>query len=172
MADVVRGRAHKYGDNVDTDAIIPAKYLTRWGPEFLGQHAMEGLDPGFAKSVKPGDVVVAGRNFGCGSSREHAVVALKAAGISAVVAASFARIFYRNAVNGPYRLYPVEVEQSVVDGIESGDELEIDMGRNEVRNLTRGEAHLIKPFPSLVKQIIEAGGLTKYNLARRTAKPG
>ncbi|MCS7117030.1 MAG: 3-isopropylmalate dehydratase small subunit [Nitrososphaerota archaeon] len=162
--DVYLGKAHKYGDNIDTDIIIPGHYLKELDPKKLAAHAMEGIDPDFIKKVKDGDFIVAGKNFGCGSSREHAPLALKYAGIRAVLALSFARIFYRNAVDGGY-LLPIEIYEDTYRRIDDGDMLEIDLNKNEVRNLSKGEVYRIKPFPEIVKKIIDAGGLFAYKLS-------
>ncbi|MEM0364003.1 MAG: 3-isopropylmalate dehydratase small subunit [Candidatus Nitrosocaldus sp.] len=159
---MMRGKVHKYArDNIDTDVIIPGPYLKIMDHNELAKHAMEGLDREFVKKVKKGDFILAGRNFGCGSSREHAPIALSYAGISAVLALSFARIFYRNAVDGAY-LLPIEVGEDAYNGIEDGDELEIDVERNEVRNLSKGKVYTMKPFPPLIKRIVDAGGLFNY----------
>lgn len=151
------GRAWKFGDDVDTDAIIPGKYLVYNEPEELAKHAFENIRSDFAKNVKKGDFVVAGRNFGCGSSREHAVLALKGAGISAVVAKSFARIFFRNAINTG--LMVVECEDT--DKIDDGDEIEIDYSLGEIKNLTKGEKYKIKPIPEFLLEIA-SNGLIAY----------
>jgi 3-isopropylmalate dehydratase small subunit len=147
-----------YGDNVDTDVIIPARYLTTGEPEALAAHCMEDIDPGFAGAVRPGDVVVAGRNFGCGSSREHAPLALKACGVSCVVAASFARIFYRNAVN--IGLPILECPQAI-EGIRAGDEAEVELEAGRIVNRTTGETWKTVPMPPFVREIVRAGGLLK-----------
>jgi 3-isopropylmalate/(R)-2-methylmalate dehydratase small subunit len=152
---------HKYGANVDTDVILPGEFLKETDPAKLAKHAMEGIDPEFVKRVQKGDFIVAGRNFGIGSSREHAPLALKHAGIAAVLAPSFARIFYRNAVDGGH-LLPIEVAQDVVDQIQVGDELEISLSRGTLKNMTRNQEYAMKPFPSLIKEIVDAGGLFKY----------
>src|SRR3972149_3355792 len=140
MLEVLRGKAHKYGANVDTDVIIPGVFLKETDPKKLAQHAMEGIDPEFPKRVRPGDFVVAGRNFGCGSSREHAPIALKHCGVRAVLAPSFARIFYRNAVDGGH-LLPVEIDDDTYHRIQPMDDLEIDLTTGRVTNLTRGETY-------------------------------
>ncbi len=158
MVDVLKGRAHKYGDNVDTDQIIPAPYLKDLSPESLGSHAMEGADPKFHEKVQPGDFVLAGRNFGSGSSREHAPMALKYAGVRAVLAISFARIFYRNAVDGGH-LLPVMISEDAYDSIEDGDEIEIDLGKGIVKDLSKDEIFHVKPFPQLVGRIVDSGGI-------------
>lgn len=155
----LRGRVWKYGDNVDTDVIIPARYLNTSDPGELAKHAMEDLDPSFAASVMPGDLIVAGRNFGCGSSRQHAPMALKAAGVSAVLAVSFARIFFRNAVN--IGLPVVEVE-SIQEEVEQGDVLELDLLSGTVANERTGKVLRFVPLPSFLLEIVELGGLAEY----------
>ena len=150
------GRAWRYGDNVDTDVIIPARYLTTHDEKTLAEHALEDLDPDFASSVKPGDVVVAGSNFGSGSSREHAAIALKAAGVAGVVASSFARIFYRNAINTGL---PILVSPEAVEGIISGHDVELDVDNAIVRNLTTDWEYAAEPMPDFVRDIADAGGL-------------
>ncbi len=153
---------HKYErNNIDTDVIIPGPYLKIMDPNELGKHAMEGLDQEFTKKVKEGDFIVAGYNFGCGSSREHAPIALKYAGIKAVIALSFARIFYRNCIDGAH-LLPIEVDEDVYNDISDKDELEIDIDKNEIRNITKNKVYRMKPFPELMKKIIDAGGLLNY----------
>lgn len=158
----MRGRVIKYErDNIDTDAIIPGQYLKVHDYAELATHAMEGLDPDFRSRVRPGDFVLAGRNFGCGSSREHAPIALSHSGIRAVLAVSFARIFYRNAVDGAF-LLPIEVDEAAYRGISGGDELEIDTGGNRIEDVTTGEAYRMRPFPEIIAGIIAAGGLFRY----------
>ncbi len=147
------GRAWKFGDNVDTDAIIPGKYLVYNEPEELAKHAFENVRSDFAKNVKKGDFIVAGRNFGCGSSREHAVLALKGAGISAVIAKSFARIFFRNAINTGLMV----VECADTDKIDDGDEIEIDYNSGEIRNVTKGEKYRMDPIPEFLLEIANEG---------------
>lgn len=169
LKDRLRGTAHKFGDNIDTDQIIPGSYLKEMNPSKLALHAMEGADSEFVKKVKKGDFIVAGKNFGCGSSREHAPLALRYAGIRAVLAPSFARIFYRNSVDGGH-LLPIEIEDEAVRRIQRGDELEIDLSKGEVTNLTRNETHKMKPFPVLVQRIVEAGGLFKFKPQEVTQK--
>ncbi|AAL81063.1 3-isopropylmalate dehydratase small subunit [Pyrococcus furiosus DSM 3638] len=161
-----RGRAWKYGDNIDTDVIIPARYLNTSDPKELAQHVLEDLDPEFRYKMKPGDIIVAGENFGCGSSREHAPLAIKAAGVSAVIAKSFARIFYRNAINIGL---PILEAPEAVERIETGDEIEIDFSTGEIRNLTKGEVYHANPFPEFIMEIIKAGGLVEW-AKRRLAK--
>ena len=160
------GRAWRYGDNVDTDVIIPARYLTTSDPVELGKHALEDLDPSFVGSVSPGDVVVAGANFGCGSSREHAPLALKGAGVSAVVAESFARIFFRNAINTGL---PVAACPEAVAATDPGDELEVDPARGIVRNVTKGQTYAAEPLPPFVLDIVAAGGLVGWVRQRKAA---
>ena len=158
----MRGHVIKYErDNIDTDVIIPGQYLKIHDYAELAKHAMEGLDPDFGSKVKQGDFVLAGRNFGCGSSREHAPIALSGAGIKAVLAISFARIFYRNAVDGAF-LLPIEIGEDAYTSISDGDELDIDIESNEIRNITREETYGIKPFSDIIGKIIAAGGLFKY----------
>lgn len=153
-----KGRAIKYGDNVDTDVIIPARYLNTSDPSELAAHCMEDLDPDFRKKVKPGDILVAGKNFGCGSSREHAPIAIKASGISCVIAETFARIFYRNAIN--IGLAIVECKDAA-EKIREGDEVEVDFGAGAIVNHTTGERFNIEPFPPFIQSIIKTGGLMK-----------
>ncbi len=158
----MEGFAHKYArDNIDTDVIIPGPYLKIMDPNELGKHAMEGLDPNFTKKVKEGDFIVAGNNFGCGSSREHAPIALRHAGIKAVLALSFARIFYRNCIDGAH-LLPIEIDKDAYNDISDMDRLSIDIDKEEVINLTKNKVYKIKPFPELIKKIIDAGGLLNY----------
>jgi 3-isopropylmalate/(R)-2-methylmalate dehydratase small subunit len=153
------GKAWRYGDNVDTDVIIPARYLTTTDPGDLASHALEDLDPSFATQVEPGDVVVAGENFGCGSSREHAAICLKAAGVSAVVAGSFARIFFRNAINTGL---PIFESPEAVRDTSSGDEVEVDLERGVVVNVTKGREYQAEPLPEFVMDIVRAGGLVGW----------
>lgn len=158
----MKGTAHKYAqNNIDTDVIIPGPYLKIMDPNELAKHAMEGLDKEFVKKVKQGDFVVAGENFGCGSSREHAPIALKHAGITAVLALSFARIFYRNSVDGAH-LLPIEIDRDAYNDISDKDQLEIDIKKREVKNITKNRTYKMKPFPELISKIIEAGGLLNY----------
>ena len=160
---VLRGRAHVYGDNVDTDVIIPARYLTSWDPAELGAHCLEDLDPEFLNAVRPGDMIVAGENFGCGSSREHAPIAIKAAGVSCVIARSFARIFFRNAINVGL---PALVCPEAASQIKTGDELSLDLAAGRIENLTQGRTYQAEPFPEFLQQIIAAGGLVPYTQRR------
>ena len=153
---MIFGTVHKYGDNVDTDVIIPARYLNTSDPEELKQHCMEDIDKGFVQKVTPGDVIVAEKNFGCGSSREHAPIAIKASGISLVVAKSFARIFYRNAIN--IGLPIVECSEAV-DHIQSGDTVSCDLEKGVLTIENKGLTFAIPPFPKEIQAIIEKGGL-------------
>ena len=159
----MRGKVHKYEKaNIDTDVIIPGPYLKIHDHKELAKHAMEGLDPEFPQKVSDGDFLVCGSNFGCGSSREHAPIALSHTGIKAILAPSFARIFYRNAVDGGY-LLPIEIEDSTMKRIEDKDELEIDISQNKITNLTKNkESYDMKPFPDLIAKIVEAGGLMNF----------
>ena len=155
----LRGKVHKYGANVDTDAIIPARYLNISEPEELAHHCMEDVDSEFLTRVEPGDIIVADTNFGCGSSREHAPLALKAAGISCVIAKSFARIFFRNAINIGLPLLECG---GAVDSAGAGDVLEVDLTTGEITNVTRGETSVAEPYPGFMMGIINAGGLVEY----------
>ncbi|WP_028514165.1 3-isopropylmalate dehydratase small subunit [Ruminococcus flavefaciens] len=150
------GNAIKYGDNVDTDVIIPARYLNTSDHRELASHCMEDIDKTFVSRVKQGDIMVAGQNFGCGSSREHAPIAIKASGISVVIAKSFARIFYRNAIN--IGLAIVECPEAA-EGISEGDNVEADLDNGIIRNITTGKEYKTAPFPEFVQKIIENGGL-------------
>ena len=157
------GFVWKYGDNVDTDAIIPARYLNVSTPEKLSGHCMEDIDPAFAEAVQPGDVIVAGENFGCGSSREHAPLAIKTVGIGCVVARSFARIFYRNAINIGL---PILECGAAVEASETGHQLEIDLEEGRIRNLTTGKDYRAKPYPPFMMELLGAGGLVAYTRQR------
>ncbi|MGQ9683120.1 MAG: 3-isopropylmalate dehydratase small subunit [Anaerolineae bacterium] len=153
------GRVWKYGANVDTDVIIPARYLNVSDPQELARHCLEDLDPSFAANVQPGDVIVAGANFGCGSSREHAPLAIKAAGVGCVIAESFARIFYRNALNIGL---PILECPAAVAGTESGQSLEIDLATGTIRNRETGACFQATPYPEFMLELIAAGGLVPY----------
>ena len=156
------GNVIKYEqDNIDTDVIIPGTYLKIHDYNELATHAMEGLDPDFPSKVKEGDFIVAGKNFGCGSSREHAPIALSTCGIKAVIATSFARIFYRNSVDGAF-LLPIEVDDETYQKISNSDQLEVNIEKNEIKNLTKNEVYTMKPFSEIIAKIIAAGGLFKY----------
>ena len=151
-----QGRVHKYGDNVDTDVIIPARYLNTSSHAELAAHCMEDIDADFVRKVKPGEIMVAGKNFGCGSSREHAPIAIKASGISCVIASTFARIFYRNALN--IGLAILECEEAAED-IKSGDEVKVDFDTGVITNVTTGKTYQAQPFPPFIQHIITFGGL-------------
>ena len=156
------GNVIKYEqDNIDTDVIIPGTYLKIHDYNELATHAMEGLDPEFPSKVKDGDFIVAGKNFGCGSSREHAPIALSTCVIKAVIATSFARIFYRNSVDGAF-LLPIEVDEETYKKISNSDQLEINIEKNEIKNITKNESYSMKPFSEIIAKIIAAGGLFKY----------
>ena len=155
----VCGHVFKYGDNVDTDVIIPARYLNATKGEELAKHCMEDIDREFVNKVQLGDIIVAEKNFGCGSSREHAPIAIKAAGVSCVIAETFARIFYRNAIN--IGLPIIECPEAS-KGIEAGDEVEIDFDSGMIYNITRGEVYKGQSFPPFMQDIIQAGGLVAY----------
>ena len=152
------GKAIKYGDNVDTDVIIPARYLNTIDKKELASHCMEDIDKDFVLKVTPGDIMVAGYNFGCGSSREHAPIAIKESGISLVIAKSFARIFYRNSIN--IGLAILECEEAV-DAINEGNEIEVDLDDGVIYNKTTGQSFITKSFPQFIQQIITAGGLVE-----------
>jgi 3-isopropylmalate/(R)-2-methylmalate dehydratase small subunit len=158
----MKGKCWKFGDHVDTDQIIPARYLNTINAAELAAHCMEDADAGFAKKVKPGDIIVAGDNFGCGSSREHAPVAIKGAGVSCVIAKSFARIFFRNSINIGL---PILECPEAVDAIAEGDEVEVDIAAGKVRDLKSGKTFATAPFPKELQEIIAAGGL--MNFAKR-----
>ena len=162
-----KGRVHKYGANVDTDAIIPARYLNVSEPAELAKHCMEDIDKDFVTEAKPGDIIMAPTNFGCGSSREHAPLAIKAAGISCVIAGTFARIFFRNAMNIGLPL--LECEQAV-NGTEAGDTLEVDLSSGEIKNLTRGKVFAVKPYPDIMAELISSGGLIESTRNRLTGR--
>ena len=158
----LKGIVHKYDkDNIDTDVILPGPYLKIHDHDELSKHAMEGIDNDFSKKVSKGDFILAGNNFGCGSSREHAPIALSHSGISAVLAPSFARIFYRNCVDGGY-LLPLEIETSTLEQISDNDVLEIDIEKNQIHDISNAKNFSISPFPPLIKKIIDSGGLMYY----------
>jgi 3-isopropylmalate dehydratase small subunit len=155
-----KGTAWKFGADVDTDAIIPARYLNTSDPRELAKHCMEdSANPDFVKKMKPGDIIVADKNFGCGSSREHAPISIKAAGVSCVVAKSFARIFYRNSFNMGL---PIFESADAAGGIEEGDEIEVDADRGIIRNLSSGKEFKVAPVPAFMQELIAAGGLMAY----------
>lgn len=155
----LHGKVWKYGDDVDTDAIIPARYLNTTDPKELASHCMEDVDAEFVSRVKPGDIMAAGKNFGCGSSREHAPIAIKAAGVSCVVAHSFARIFYRNSFNMGL---PILECPEGAERIQAGDDLEVDLDSGEIVNKTRNETYRAQAIPPFMQKLIEAGGLIEY----------
>jgi len=164
---MLKGRVHKYGANVDTDVIMPARYLNVSDPTELAKYCMEDIDREFVTRVKPGDIIMATTNFGCGSSREHAPLAIKAAGISCIIAKSFARIFFRNAINIGLPL--LECDEAV-DNTEAGDFLEVELSGGKIKNLTNGIVFTAKPYPDFMAELISAGGLiehTKQRLAGR-----
>ncbi len=164
---MLKGHVFKYGANVDTDAIIPARYLNVSDPNELARHCMEDIDLDFVKKAKPGDIIVATSNFGCGSSREHAPIAIKASGVSAVIARSFARIFFRNAINIGL---PLLESPEAVEGTDAGDELEIDLESGTIKNLTKGKIFKAAAYPEFMSGIIKAGGLIEYTRQRLMRK--
>ena len=155
----IKGKAWKYGDDVDTDVIIPARYLNTSDPKELAKHCMEDIDEDFVDKMEEGDLIVAEDNFGCGSSREHAPLAIKAAGVSCVIANSFARIFYRNAINIGL---PIMESKEAVNSITEGDRLSVDLDQGLIKNLTRDEEYQAKPFPEFMQELIASGGLINY----------
>lgn len=155
---IAKGKVHKFGDNVDTDVIIPARYLNKSDEAWLASHCMEDIDKDFVNKVQPGDIMVAKANFGCGSSREHAPIAIKASGISCVIASTFARIFYRNAVN--IGLAILECDQAANE-INQGDEVQVDFDSGVITDLTTGKVYQAQPFPPFIQNIIKNGGLMK-----------
>jgi 3-isopropylmalate/(R)-2-methylmalate dehydratase small subunit len=170
MNTKLRGRVFKFGDNIDTDVIIPAQYCVSSDPKFLGQHAMEGLDAEFSKKAQAGDIVVGGENFGCGSSREQAPQALMGCGITAVLAKSYSRIFYRNAIN---IALPIVTSAVAAEEAKTGDILEIELDKGEVFNVTQNKRYKANPFPPFVREIIDAGGLVNWvkNRVQATTHP-
>lgn len=162
---IMKGFVHKYDrPNIDTDVIIPGPYLKIHDHDELAKHAMEGIDLEFTKKVSAGDFLLVGHNFGCGSSREHAPIALSRTGIKAILAPSFARIFYRNSIDGGY-LLPIEIEESLLEKIGDKDEIEINLDTNKILNLSNNETYSIKPFSKIIAGIIEAGGLFNYKIS-------
>jgi len=159
QAQTASGIAHKYGDNIDTDVIIPARYLNTTSHAELAKHCLEDLDAEFVKKVNSGDIIVAGNNFGCGSSREHAPICIKAAGVSCVIANSFARIFYRNAINIGFAI--LECNEAVKD-IDDGDKIEVDFTSGIISNITKGKKYQALPFPEFIQDIMSCGGLLNY----------
>ena len=160
---MIKGTAHKFGDNVDTDQIIPAKYLVTTDAKELAQHCMEVADETFPSKAKPGDILVAGRNFGCGSSREHAPLAIKGLGLGLVIAESFARIFFRNCINIGV---PILECPAAARDIKTGDQLAVDLDAGQIKNLTQGKTYQAQPFPDFMQQIVKAGGLMPYVKSR------
>ncbi len=160
---LLKGKVHKYGADVNTDVIIPARYLSLSEPAELAEHCMEDIDQKFLSKVRPGDIIMATTNFGCGSSREHAPLAIKAAGISCVIARSFARIFFRNAINIGLPL--LECKEAV-DKTEAGDTLEVELSNGEIKNLSNGMTFTAKPYPDFMAEIISAGGLIEHTKKR------
>jgi 3-isopropylmalate/(R)-2-methylmalate dehydratase small subunit len=160
---ILKGKVWKFGDNIDTDAIIPARYLNTSDPDELAKHVMEDADKDFPKKVKKGDLLIAQANFGCGSSREHAPIAIKAAGIQAVVAKSFARIFYRNSFNIGLPIF--ESDEASLK-ISEGDEIEVDADKGTIKNLTINEEYTAKPIPPFMQELIAAGGLIEWTKKR------
>ena len=159
----LKGKVFKYGADVNTDVIIPARYLNVSDPDELAKHCMEDIDGEFLKKVKPGDIIMATTNFGCGSSREHAPLAIKAAGVSCVIAESFARIFFRNAINIGLPL--LECAEAVKN-TDAGDILEVDLAKGKIRNITKGKTFTAKPYPEFMAELIAAGGLIEYTKER------
>jgi 3-isopropylmalate/(R)-2-methylmalate dehydratase small subunit len=159
----LKGKVFKYGSDVNTDVIIPARYLNVSDPAELAKHCMEDIDTDFLNKVKPGDIIMATTNFGCGSSREHAPLAIKAAGVSCVIARSFARIFFRNAINIGL---PLLESAEAVDNTASGDTLEVDLAKGTIKNLTKGKTFTAKPYPDFMSELIAAGGLVEYTKKR------
>jgi len=164
---MLKGKVFKYGANVDTDAIIPARYLNNSDPAALAKHCMEDIDKEFVNNMKPGDIIMATTNFGSGSSREHAPIAIKAAGVSCVIARTFARIFFRNAINIGLPL--LECEEAV-DNTETGDILEVDLAAGRIKNVTRGKTYTARPYPDFMSGLISSGGLIEYTRKRVGAK--
>jgi 3-isopropylmalate/(R)-2-methylmalate dehydratase small subunit len=164
---ILKGKVHKYGADVNTDVIIPARYLSESDPDELAKHCMEDIDADFLNRVQPGDIIMATTNFGCGSSREHAPLAIKAAGVSCVIAKSFARIFFRNAINIGLPL--LECAEAVRN-TEAGDILEVDLARGEIKNTTNGRTFTAKPYPEFMAELIAAGGLIEHTKKRLAGK--
>ncbi|MFC1596311.1 3-isopropylmalate dehydratase small subunit [Candidatus Margulisiibacteriota bacterium] len=163
---ILKGKTHKFGNNIDTDAIIPARYLNTSDPQELAKYCMEDADPEFMNKMQKGDIIVADENFGCGSSREHAPIAIKAAGISAVIAKTFARIFYRNSINIGL---PILECPEAVDCIDPGDEVSIDLATGQITNLTKNTKFQAVPFPDFMQELMTAGGLINYTKQRINA---
>lgn len=164
---IIKGKNWKFGNDIDTDAIIPARYLNTSDPKELAKHIMEDADRDFPSKVKTGDIIVAGKNFGCGSSREHAPIAIKAAGIQAVIAKSFARIFYRNSFNTGL---PIFESEEASEKIVQGDEIEIDADGGIIRNISKGETYKANPIPPFMQELIATGGLVEWTKRKLAAK--
>jgi len=156
---IIKGKVWKFKDNVDTDVIIPARYLNTSDPKELALHCMEDCDSEFVKKINQGDIIVAGRNFGCGSSREHAPIALKAAGVSCIIAQSFARIFFRNAINIGL---PIFESEEIADQCSEGDFLKVDTAKGMIKNINKDRAYKLNPLPAFIQNIISLGGLREY----------
>ncbi|MFA5339198.1 MAG: 3-isopropylmalate dehydratase small subunit [Candidatus Omnitrophota bacterium] len=156
---ILKGKTWKFGNDINTDEIIPAKYLVSVDPKVLGENCMDGITPGFSKKISAGDIIVGGKNFGCGSSREHAPLAIKGSGISCVIADSFARIFYRNSINIGLPIFECP---EAAKSIEEGDEVEVDASTGLIRNLTKNKKYQAKPMPAFMQELIGAGGLMKW----------
>ncbi|PIQ88574.1 MAG: 3-isopropylmalate dehydratase small subunit [Candidatus Omnitrophica bacterium CG11_big_fil_rev_8_21_14_0_20_42_13] len=155
---IIKGKVHKFGDDINTDEIIPAKFLVSTDPKELGKNCMDGIEPGFSKNISVGDIIAAGKNFGCGSSREHAPISIKGAQISCVIAKSFARIFYRNSIN--IGLPILECEKA--DEFNNGDELEIDLEKGEIKNITQDKVYKTEKYARFMQELINAGGLINW----------
>ncbi len=164
---MLKGKVHKYGADVNTDVIMPARYLSLSDPAELAEHCMEDIDKEFVSRAKPGDIIMATTNFGCGSSREHAPLGIKAAGVSCVIAKSFARIFFRNAINIGLPLLECE---KAVDKTKAGDILEVDLASGKIKNLTNGKTFTAKPYPDFMAELISAGGLIEYTKRRLASR--
>ncbi len=164
---MLKGKVHKYEADVNTDVIIPARYLSMSEPAELAKHCMEDIDADFISRMQPGDIIMATTNFGCGSSREHAPIAIKAAGISCIIAKSFARIFFRNAINIGL---PLLESKEAVDSTRAGDTLEVDLVSGEIRNLTNGKTFTAKPYPDFMAEIIKAGGLIEHTINKLASR--
>jgi 3-isopropylmalate/(R)-2-methylmalate dehydratase small subunit len=160
---MLKGKVHKYGADVNTDVIIPARYMNLSLPDELAAHCMEDIDAEFLSRMKPGDIIVADTNFGCGSSREHAPIAIKAAGISCIIAKTFARIFFRNSINIGL---PLLESEEAVDNIQAGDELEVDLAAGTIKNLRSGQVFTAKPYPDFMRELIADGGLIEHTMKR------
>ncbi len=167
MSNQLLGKAWKFGNDVDTDLIIPARYLNTSDPQELAAHCMEDADPQFVKKMATNDIIVAGKNFGCGSSREHAPLAIKVAGVSCVIAASFARIFYRNAINIGL---PILESPEASAAIAEGHQIQVDLSNGQIHDLTAGQTYQAAPFPSFMQELINAGGLIEYVKRRLAAR--